>query len=103
MAVRSFEFDSPQGYRLSGKIELPDAPVRGFAVFAHCFTCGKEGLTAVRMSRALARAGIGVLRFDFAGLGTSGGAFRDTTFAAEARDLVAAGHAMGMPAWRRPC
>jgi uncharacterized OsmC-like protein/fermentation-respiration switch protein FrsA (DUF1100 family) len=68
--------------------------VRGWALVAHCFTCGKDGLAAVRIARALARAGIGVLRFDFAGLGTSGGVFADTSLAADARDLVAAGHAM---------
>ncbi|HVJ53023.1 MAG TPA: alpha/beta fold hydrolase [Aliidongia sp.] len=100
MVTRPFDFDSPGGYRLAGRIELPDPPVRGWALFAHCFTCGKDALAAVRIARGLARMGIGVLRFDFAGLGTSGGTFGDEGFAADARDLVAAGQAMaaaGMP------
>jgi len=48
----------------------------------------------VRIARALARAGIGVLRFDFAGLGTSEGEFGDTSFAEDADDLIAAGDAI---------
>lgn len=100
MARRSFEFSSPAGYPLSGRIEMPDAPVRGWALLAHCFTCGKDNLAAVRIGRALARAGIGTLRFDFAGLGASGGEFADSTFGADVRDLIAANQAMsdaGMP------
>jgi len=91
---QSFEFQSLAGYRLSGRIEPPEATPRGWAIFAHCFTCGKENLASVRLTRALAMAGIGVLRFDFAGLGMSGGDFADATFASEVGDLIAAGKAM---------
>jgi putative redox protein len=94
MVSQSFEFQSPRGYRPSGRIELPEAMLRGWAIFAHCFTCGKESLASARVARALAIAGIGVLRFDFAGLGMSGGAFADATFAGDVGDLVAAGRAM---------
>lgn len=94
MASQSFEFQSPKGYRLSGRIEEPETTPRGWAIVAHCFTCGKESLASVRVARALALTGIGVLRFDFAGLGMSGGAFADATFAADVGDLVAAGAAM---------
>jgi len=94
MTAQSFEFDGPRGYRLAGKLELPEGPARGWAILAHCFTCGKDSLAASRVARALAAHGIGVLRFDFAGLGHSGGDFADTTFAADVDDLVAAGNAM---------
>lgn len=89
-----FDFTGRRGHRLSGIIERPTTTPRGWAIFAHCFTCGKDSLAAVRIARALARAGIGVLRFDFAGLGTSEGAFGDTSFADDADDLIAAGAAM---------
>ncbi len=94
MSAPPFDFTSPHGYPLSGRLEMPDAPVRGWALMAHCFTCGKDNLAAVRIGRALARAGIGLLRFDFAGLGGSGGDFADSTFAADVRDLIAANEAM---------
>jgi uncharacterized OsmC-like protein/alpha-beta hydrolase superfamily lysophospholipase len=94
MSTRRFDFNSPAGYPLSGQLEAPECTPRGWAVFAHCFTCGKNSLAAARVSRALAKIGIGVLRFDFAGLGTSGGRFGDAGFAADTLDLIAAGEAL---------
>ncbi|NPT47458.1 alpha/beta fold hydrolase [Paraburkholderia sp. 1N] len=94
MTAQIFEFDGPRGYRLSGKLDLPTSEPQGWAIFAHCFTCGKDSLAASRLARALAARGIGVLRFDFAGVGSSGGSFAKATFAADVEDLVAAGAAM---------
>src|SRR5262249_15567549 len=61
-----------------------------FALFAHCFTCGKDNLAAKRISEALAARGIAVLRFDFTGLGMSEGEFANTGFSSNVDDLVAA-------------
>jgi len=94
MSSERFDFVSSTGKMLSGKLERPETTPRGWAIFAHCFTCGKESLAAVRLSRALALTGIGVLRFDFAGLGASDGSFSDSTFAADVADLLAAHQAM---------
>lgn len=94
MTSQAFEFVGPRGYRLAGKLELPDDQPLGWAILAHCFTCGKDSLAATRLARALASRGIGVLRFDFAGLGNSGGSFSESTFAADVEDVVAAGQAM---------
>ncbi|MBJ2160417.1 bifunctional alpha/beta hydrolase/OsmC family protein [Variovorax sp. IB41] len=100
MPTRSFEFLNPGGHRLSGSLEMPEGIHRGWALFAHCFTCGKNNLAAMRIARALASAGIGVLRFDFTGLGDSDGSFADTSFSLNVQDLVSAADAMeavGMP------
>ena len=94
MTTKIFDFTGKGGQRLSGRLDVPDGPIRAFALFAHCFTCSKSSLASVRIARALATHGIGVLRFDFAGLGESGGDFADTTFSANVGDLVAAAEAM---------
>ena len=93
MARSTFTFVGRSGAALSGHLEGPEGTPRGWAIFAHCFTCGKDSHAAVRISRALSRAGIGVLRFDFAGTGTQGmgGAL---SFLSDVEDLRAAAQAM---------
>jgi uncharacterized OsmC-like protein/alpha-beta hydrolase superfamily lysophospholipase len=89
-----FEFTGADGQRLSGRLDLPEPPAHAFALFAHCFTCTKNSLAAVRIARAQTARGFGVLRFDFTGLGDSGGDFADSTFSGSVRDLLAAARAM---------
>ena len=74
--VERIEFTGSQGDRLAARLDLPARTPDAYAVFAHCFTCSKDVAAASCISRALAAAGIGVLRFDFTGLGHSGGARR---------------------------
>ncbi|WP_115717765.1 bifunctional alpha/beta hydrolase/OsmC family protein [Gallaecimonas mangrovi] len=94
MSDASFNFTGSNGNMLSGRLERPRSTLRGWAIFAHCFSCGKDSLAAARISRALARNGIGVLRFDFAGLGKSEGSFGQSGFACNVEDLMAAAGAM---------
>ena len=86
------EFPNASGELLAGLLETPDShtPIRQYALFAHCFTCGKDVAAASRISRALAKAGIAVLRFDFTGLGNSDGDFANTNFSSNVGDLLAA-------------
>ncbi|MEA3024397.1 MAG: hypothetical protein QOK01_3249, partial [Alphaproteobacteria bacterium] len=78
------------GQKLAALLELPDGEPVATALFAHCFTCGKDNLAAKRIAETLARRGIAVLRFDFTGLGMSEGEFANTDFSSNVADLVAA-------------
>lgn len=83
-------FPNARGEQLAGAIDRPIARPRAFALFAHCFSCSKDLRAAREISKALGERGIAVLRFDFAGLGASEGAFEDTNFSSNVDDLVAA-------------
>lgn len=91
MPTERLTFTGASGATLSARLELPPARhPHAMALFAHCFTCSKDLSAAVHITRALADAGIGVLRFDFTGLGESEGDFEDTNFSSNVGDLVAA-------------
>jgi putative redox protein len=90
LASSKFTFPGHDGSALAARLELPDDAPRAFALFAHCFTCGKDSLAAARISRALTARGIAVLRFDFTGLGASEGEFANTNFSSNVADLVCA-------------
>jgi len=88
MSRKRFTFENRQGHELSGSLEMPDdGEADAIAVFAHCFTCGKDIRSANTIAQALTRAGIGVLRFDFTGLGDSEGDFANTNFSSNVQDL----------------
>lgn len=93
MTHSTFDFENAAGRQLSGVLERGDGPVRAWAVFVHCFTCDKTSLAATRVSRALADRGIGVLRFDFTGLGESEGDF-GRGLSGDVQDVVCAARAM---------
>lgn len=93
MDNRKAVFAGSDGQSLAGRLELPAGQVVATAVFAHCFTCGKDSVAASRIARELAARGVAVLRFDFTGLGQSDGDFANTTFTSNVDDLIcAAGH-----------
>jgi putative redox protein len=94
MPTERFDFAGESGQTLSGRLDLPDGPAAAFAIFAHCFTCTKSSLAATRIAKALTRLGLGVLRFDFTGLGQSGGDFADSSFSGSIADLLSAAAAM---------
>ena len=91
------EFENADGEILAGLLETPaeNIPIERYALFAHCFTCGKDNAAASRISRALATRGIAVLRFDFTGLGNSDGDFSNSNFSSNVSDLVAAAEKLG--------
>src|SRR3546814_16010662 len=56
MAVRkeSVNFTGALGDALAARIDRPVGPIRGFALFAHCFTCSKDLAAARRIADGLA-------------------------------------------------
>ena len=86
---RKIEFPGSTGSNLAARLDVPANP-RAFALFAHCFTCGKDVFAAVRIADALTARGIAVLRFDFTGIGGSEGDFANTNFSSNIQDLIAA-------------
>ena len=83
-------FTGSLGHELAARLDLPTGAARAYALFAHCFTCSKEVIAARYIAAKLASLGIGVLRFDFTGLGSSEGEFENTNFSSNVEDLVRA-------------
>src|SRR5262245_10136427 len=101
MPAERFDFRNASGQSLAALLDRPAGEPRAYALFAHCFTCGKDVHAARRIAEALTALDIAVLRFDFTGLGSSEGEFANTTFSSNVGDLVAAAAALRR-AWQAP-
>lgn len=94
MPIEKLRFAGALGHELTGVIETPDGSPRGVALFAHCFTCGKDIKSAYWIAKALVEAGFAVMRFDFTGLGESAGEFGETNFTSNISDMLKAADAL---------
>lgn len=83
-------FASVRGQELAGVLDQPDGPARGWGLFIHGFTLGKDSPAAFRISRGLAEQGIGMLRYDNLGIGDSEGDYGDGSFTVKVEDTVQA-------------
>ena len=90
MITEKIQFTGSQGDKLAAVLEKPDSAPRGYALFAHCFTCTKDIFSARYLTAGIATEGFAVLRFDFTGLGASEGEFANTNFSSNVADLVCA-------------
>ncbi|SLN49669.1 OsmC-like protein [Roseivivax jejudonensis] len=90
MPPERLTFTGSGGHALAARLDRPAGPHLATALFAHCFTCGKDIAAARRIAARLTAEGVAVLRFDFTGLGHSGGEFENTSFTSNVGDLVAA-------------
>ncbi|MGI9553814.1 MAG: bifunctional alpha/beta hydrolase/OsmC family protein [Thermodesulfobacteriota bacterium] len=87
MIQERIKFKNRKNYELTGIVQLPDRKPNAFALFAHCFTCSKNIKAVGHIADSLVKSGIGVLRFDFTGLGESEGEFSDTNFSSNVEDI----------------
>ena len=94
MRSERFDFPNAKGEKLAALLDLPLGKPTAYALFAHCFTCGKDNLAAKRIAERLTEIGIAVMRFDFTGLGASEGEFANTQFSSNIEDLIAAAKAL---------
>jgi len=90
MRIEKVTFPGGAGADVAALINEPDGEIKGWGLFAHCFTCSKNLKVIDTIGRQLAAEGLGLLRFDFTGLGESEGEFADTTFTTNREDLIAA-------------
>lgn len=90
MRTEHASFPSADGQMLAASLDLPLGAPRAVALFAHCFSCGKNLRSMRRLTARLTDRGIAVARFDFTGLGASEGDFADTNFSSNVGDLIAA-------------
>jgi len=89
MRTTTVTIPNSDGELLHALVDLPDyGEPDALAVFAHCFTCNAHLKVVTYISEALTSNGIGVVRFDFTGLGHSEGEFADTNFSSNSQDLA---------------
>lgn len=89
MRMEKVTFEGTDGL-LAAQLDLPVGKPLTYALFAHCFTCGKDIAAAERISSTLTRLGIATLRFDFTGLGESEGEFASSNFTSNIADILKA-------------
>jgi len=89
-ATEQISFVGGSQAQLSGVLHRPVEQAKGSVLMAHCFTCSKDLHTMTRLANALAEAGFAAFRFDFTGLGDSGGDFAKKTLSGNVSDVVRA-------------
>src|SRR6202166_4693471 len=90
MPAEKFDFRNAQGHTLAALLDRPEGPIRAVALFAHCFTCGKDNKAARLIAQGLKLRGVAVLRFDFTGLGAA-----DHLRATIGAPAILIGHSLG--------
>ena len=88
MPSKKVTFRGAFGDTLSAKLDWPDGDaLKSWVLFAHGFSIGKDLKPVRTISKTLVEDGYGMMRFDFTGLGESGGNFSDTNFSSNCEDL----------------
>ncbi|PHR55319.1 MAG: osmotically inducible protein OsmC [Robiginitomaculum sp.] len=96
IASENVWFTGAYGDRLSAALDWPEegvdgeGGVRAWVLFSHGFSIGKNLKPIRTISKTLVKAGFGMMRFDFTGLGDSEGDFSDTNFSSNVKDILGA-------------
>ncbi|MBI4175984.1 MAG: alpha/beta fold hydrolase [Candidatus Aenigmarchaeota archaeon] len=91
MQAKKISFQNSRKQKLSAVLHTPDRKTSSIVIMAHGFAADKdEKGTFVELAGMLCKAGLAVLRFDFAGYGDSQGSPADTTITNEVDDLGSA-------------
>ena len=83
-------FKNREGHTLHGRLIMPETLPIAFGIFCHCFTCSKDITAAFVISKQLAHHDIAMLRFDFTGIGESGGDFSTSSVSHNIDDVLSA-------------
>lgn len=83
-------FPNGRGQNLAAILDAPQGTPLFYGLFGPCFTCPKETHAAAKVCRALAEAGVAMLRYDVTGVGGSEGKEIDTNFTTRIEDMRAA-------------
>lgn len=87
--MNKLTFTGYLGDTLVARLDTPSNP-KAYVLFAHYFTGNKDITPLSRIAKALNEVGIALFRFDYTGLGASGGDFANTNFSSNVGDLIAA-------------
>lgn len=90
MPSKAISFTNAKGIELAARFDLPETEPASFALMAHCFSCSKDVFAMTHISQSLVARGMGVMRFDFTGLGQSKGRFAESHFSANIHDILSA-------------
>lgn len=86
--MRRITFKNQRGQTLVG--DLHGDPTDAMVISCHGMLSDRRGAKHVLLCERMAQAGIGSLRFDFAGRGESEGDLMELSYSGEVRDLLAA-------------
>lgn len=79
--------EHPIGYPISTILTKTRSPTSSLVILCHGFLSNKNSTTNIRLTELLVPHGISTLRFDWQGMGESGGRFKDITITACATQL----------------
>ncbi|MGB9628776.1 MAG: alpha/beta fold hydrolase, partial [Thermodesulfobacteriota bacterium] len=89
MRIKKVSFQS-EGRRISGILHLPDQKNPPCVVASHGLLSSKESEKYIALGERISKEGMGLLRFDFRGIGESEGGEEDNTISKKMKDLTSA-------------